>query len=149
MNRPVAFILTVALVAGVLAAGLFISRRVYPHIVGSARAPDGTEFCLVQEFNWSGEPFTTSFVYRKPGACWRRFYYGHQDLYWDQARAIVDSNQHVVVFYRGSSPAVTFHWDTEVYTHHRRNDTLTNCQWELPADWTPRKSVRASRKPRR
>src|SRR5437667_3621567 len=90
-----------------------------PRVVGRAVAPDGVEMCIVQQCNWSAEPFTTSFVYRKPGGQWGRFYYDHQDIYWASARVSLNTNARVAVFYRGRSPAVTFAWDTETYTMHR------------------------------
>ena len=128
-------------IAGLAAAAMFVAHIAHPRIVARALAPDGTELCIVQECNWSPEMFTTSFVYHKPGVEWRRFYYDHQDVYWGSARASLDTNAHVVVFYRGSSPAVTFAWDAEVYTMHRWNRTLTNAQWQMPTEWTPQMSV--------
>jgi hypothetical protein len=89
--------------------------------------------CIVQQCNWSGEPFTTSFIYRKPGADWGWFYYDHQDWYWGRARVSLDPKARVAVFYRDNSPAVTFAWDTETYTLHRRNRTLTGAQGQVPA----------------
>jgi hypothetical protein len=92
-------------------------------VVGSVVAPDGTEMRIIQKFNWSAEPFTTHFVFRKPGGTWRGFYYDHQDGYWRTSRATLDNNKSVAVFYRGSEPAVTFNWATETYTLHRLNKT--------------------------
>ena len=54
---------------------LFMRHVGGPRVVAHAVAPDGTEMCIVQQCNWNAEPFTTSFVFRKPGAEWRRFYY--------------------------------------------------------------------------
>ena len=39
-------------------------------IVARAVSPEGVEMCIVQECNWRGEPFTTRFVFRKPGTNW-------------------------------------------------------------------------------
>lgn len=112
-----------------------------PRVVGRATAPDGTEMCVVQEFNWGAEPFTTSFVYRKPGGPWGRFYYDHQDDYWAGSRVALDTNAQQAVFFRNGSPAVTFQWAKESYTLHRRNQTMTNAQWRMPDSWSPRQSV--------
>ena len=112
-----------------------------PRIVGRAVAPDGTEMCLVQECNWSAEPFTTSFVYRRPEGRWGRFYFDHQDTYWGSSRSTVDTNAQRAVFYRGDSPAVTFAWTTETYTMHRWNRTMTGAQWQVPPGWSPQMRV--------
>jgi hypothetical protein len=112
-----------------------------PRVVGRAVAPDGTEMCIVQECNWSPEPFTTSFVYRRPGGTWGRFYFDHQDIYWASSRVSLDTNAGVSVFYRGASRTITFAWATETYTMHRWSRTITGAQWQLPAGWTPHMSV--------
>jgi len=124
--------------------GLFLWHIRTPRVVGRAVTPDGVEMFIVQQCNWSAEPFTTYFVYRKPGAEWRKFYYDHQDIYWHRCRASIDTNAHVAVFYRGRSPAVTFAWDTETYTLHRWNRTTTTYEG-LPSGWTPERSVFAER----
>ena len=122
---------------------LFLRHVSGPRIVARAVAPDGTEMCVVQKCNWGAEPFTTRFVFRKPGGTtWGSFYYDHQDVYWGTSRVVLDTNVGVAVFYRGNSPAVTFAWATEIYTLHRFNRTLTGAQWQLPADWAPELSNR-------
>src|SRR5207249_2819322 len=68
--------------AFVLLIGWFIKHINGPRVVARAVAPDGTEMCIVQKCNWGGEPFTTSFYYRKPGGPWGWFYYDQQDRYW-------------------------------------------------------------------
>jgi hypothetical protein len=133
--------LIILVVIVVAATGLFCWHIRVPRIVARAVTPDGIEMCIVQQCNWSPEPFTTSFVYRKPGTGWRWFYYDHQDNYWGGGRVLLDTNTHVAVFYRGSSPTVTFAWDKEIYTLQRINRTLTNAQEQLPAGWTPQMSV--------
>jgi hypothetical protein len=108
-----------------------------PRVIGRAVAPDGTEMCIVQKCNWSAEPFTTSFLYRTPKGQWGWFYFDHQDWYWSSSRAVLDTNAHKAVFYRGHSPAVTFDWTTETYTLHRWNRTMTGAQQQMPAGWSP------------
>lgn len=127
--------LAVALIVG---SSICFYRSVRPRVIGRTVAPDGTEMCLVQHFNWSGEPFTTRFVFRKPGSDWGAFYYDHQDDYWDKSPAKIAPNSTQVVFYRGNTPAVTFDWSTEAYTLHRRNDTIVGPQWRMPAGWDPK-----------
>lgn len=125
----------------VAAVGMFVVHIARPRVIARAVTPDGTELCIVQECNWSMEPFTTSFVYHKPGTEWRWFYYDHQDIYWGSARATIDTNAHVAIFYRDSSPAVTFHWDSEIYILHRWSRTLTNALCQMASGWTPQMSV--------
>ncbi len=141
MPKPINIILgTVSLIACV-AVVAFLAHIAHPRIVARAVTPDGTELCIVQECNWDPEMFATSFVYHKPGSRWRWFYYDHQDGYWGSARVKLDTNANVAVFYRGGSPAVTFRWDSEIYTLHRLSRTLTNAPENLPANWTPQTSL--------
>ena len=50
-----------------LLAALLIRYVHGPRVVGRAVGPGAVEMVILQKCNWSGEPFTTSFVYRKPG----------------------------------------------------------------------------------
>ena len=119
---------------------LEICRGTRPRVVGRAVALDGTEMCVVQQFNWNAEPFTTSFVYRKPSGEWGRFYYDHQDNFWSRSRAVLDPATQTAVFYRDGKPAVTFAWTTATYTLHRWHRVETGAI-PLPAGWTPTQSV--------
>lgn len=136
----IAVVLAAALVVGVRH---FIHHIGTPRVIGRAVGLDGTEMCIVQQCNWSVEPFTTSFVYRRPGERWGMFYYDHQDSYWGSSRAVLDPDRHVALFYRGSTPAVTFDWASETFTLHRWSRTLTGAQWRLPADWSPGTPLRS------
>lgn len=115
-------------------------RVSHPRMIVHAVTPDGTELGMVQECNWSTEPYTTSFIYRKPGASWRRFYYDHQDNYWGSARMTLNTNADIAVVYRDNAPTVTFHWDSEIYLLHRQSRTYTNGEM-MPANWNPGMSV--------
>ena len=137
-TRIVCGFLAIALVCS---AALFIRHISVPRVVGRAVAPDGTEMCVVQQCNWNAEPFTTSFVYRRPGTNWGWFYFDHEDWYWGVSGVSLDTNNAVAVFYRGGSPAVTFAWATEIYTLHRWGRTLTGAQERLPSGWSPDRSV--------
>src|SRR5207237_5316103 len=119
-----------------IALGYVLHENNLSRLVFFFKATTANEMCIVQQCNWSAEPFTTSFVYRKPGSRWGWFYFDHQDLYWDHSRASIDTNLGVAVFYRGNSPAVTFVWGTEIYTMHRWSRTLTGAQELLPAGWS-------------
>lgn len=144
MTKRISIILS-SIFLVVAAVVAFLAHIAHPRVIARAVTPDGIELCMVQECNWNLEPFTTSFVYRKPGSQWRWFYYDHQDMYWGSARVTLDTNTDTAIFYRGSSPAVTFHWDLEIYTLHRWNRTLTNAQGQFAADWTPKMSVYSCR----
>src|SRR5438477_6684127 len=108
MKRFTRLAFVVLALAFVLLIGWFIKHIIGPRVVARAVAPDGTEMCIVQKCNWSGEPFTTSFYYRKPGGPWGWFYYDHQDWYWSGDRVSLDTNSAVATFYRKGKPAVTF-----------------------------------------
>ena len=123
----------VVIVVGVL----FVRHIGRPRVVARAVAPDGTEMCIVQRCNWNAEPFTTSFFYRRPGSNWGWFYFDHQDSYWSTSRVSLNTKTGVAVFYRGSSQAITFAWETEIYTMHRWDRTMTGAQSQLPAGWSP------------
>ena len=138
-TRVLFSIVAIALAASV---GLFLHHISSPRVIARAVAPDGTEMCVVQQCNWSAEPFTTSFVYRRPGSTWGWFYFDHQDLYWGSSRVALDTNAGVAVFYRGRAPAITFAWPTEIYTTHRWNRTMTGAQSRLSAGWSPPLPVR-------
>lgn len=133
---------------GLAALGLVLGTAVallqitVPRVVSRAITPDGTEMCVLQQFNWSAELFTTRFAYRKPGGSWGMFYYDHQDDFWGSSPVTLDTNAGVAVFMRSGKPAVTFAWATEAYTLHRRNSTLTNAQWKMAPGWAPGASIR-------
>ena len=132
---------TVAVIAILAVGGLSLRRIITPRTVSRAVAPDGTEMCIVQRFNWSVELFTTSFVYRKPGGQWGEFYFDHEDDFWAGSRVTLDPAAQVAVFFRGGKPAITFDWASETYTMHRLNWTFTGAQSTRPADWNPPKSL--------
>lgn len=116
-------------------SGLFIYRALRPRIIARAVAPDGTEMCLVQRLS-DGPWFNTGFYYRRPGQPWKWMYYDHEGKYWGGSRVTLDTNAAVATFYRGSTPAITFHWETEAYLLHRRNSYSSNGS-AMPEGWEP------------
>ena len=139
--KPSFLILAAAMVMLLAVSVWWVARATVPRVLGRAVAPDGTEMCVVQEFNWSPEPFTTSFVVRKPPGRWGRFYYDHQDNYWGQSKAILDPTTQTAVFYRDGAPAVTFGWATSTCTLNLRKRVETGQACEMPVSWTPTESV--------
>ena len=115
---------------------LWLAQALSPRIVARVVTPDGVEACVLQKCNFSGEPFTTSFVFHKPGGPWKWFYYDHQDWYWGSASVALDTTSNIMVVYRGKYRAITFDWNNELYTLHRRNDQRDNPS-SFPAGWSP------------
>jgi hypothetical protein len=137
MQRTWRILIAVAFVALVLGSALIVRHISAPRIVGRAVTPDGVELCLVQKCNWDGEPFTTSFVFRKAGAQWGWFYYDHEDWYWGYARITLDTNAGIARVFRGDTEAITFNWRNEIYTMHRWRRTIDGPQGTMPPGWQP------------
>ena len=137
MGKRAHTIFAVAVIALLIFGAFSFYRAITPRIVARAVAPDGTEMCIVQWFNWSPELFTTRFVYRKPGGPWGMFYFDHQDSFWKSSRVSIDPAAQVAEFDRDGAPAITFEWASETYTMHRWKRTMTGPQWTLPASWSP------------
>src|SRR4029079_19200623 len=132
---PVLLIVTLLILSSV---GFFIWKFSKPRVVTRAVAPDGTEMCVVQQI---GEPFSTSFVYRKPGKQWGWFYYDHEDSYCGSAETQLDVQHHPLTVLRDGKPTALFDWESEVYTLTAFDRRLTNAQRWLPFGWSPTKSV--------
>ena len=106
-------------------------------VIGRAIAPDGTEMLVVQKCNWSPEPFTTTFIFRRPDKTWGAFYYDHEDWFWNRSWCVINTNAQCAVFYRAGAPAITYYWQNETYQLHRWNRTTSGAYWDMPADWKP------------
>jgi hypothetical protein len=135
MQRLWKILIIATVVAVVLGSALIVRHLSTPRIVGRVTTPDGVELCVVQK--WNGEPFNTSFVFRKPGAQWGWFYYDHEDWYWGHARITLDTNSRIARVLRGDTEAITFQWPTETYTMHRWRRTITGAQGTMPPGWQP------------
>jgi hypothetical protein len=48
----------------------------------------------------------------------------------------LNTNAHTAIFYRGNTPTITFNWETETYTLHRRPGSDFSPQ-TMPAGWSP------------
>jgi hypothetical protein len=135
--NPVTKVLAVMLVLLLIGVGGFLIHINGARIVGPlVKTPEGVEMCIVQQCNWGGEPFSTRFVFRKPGGSWGAFYLGHQDWYWGSSRAVLDTNAHVATFQNGTNLLLTFDWVNEIYWRPRRGSE-TGAQFQLPAGWSP------------
>lgn len=131
--------LVVALLVLIAAVGVLVLHVNGPRTVAEAVAPDGTEMRLVQRCNWSGEPFTTGFYFRRPGENWGWFYYDHQDNYWSRrsSRVTLDTNAGIALFYRDGVPAVTYDWKRERFILHRWRRVTVGAQAWLRPDQVP------------
>ena len=137
MRRTFKTLIVAAIAALVFGSALIIRHLSSSRIVGRAGTPAGVELCVVQKCNWDAEPFTTAFVYRKPGGPWNWFYYDHEDWYWGHARIVLDTNSTVAKIFRRDTKAITFDWATETYTMHRWKRTITGPQGTMPPGWEP------------
>jgi hypothetical protein len=91
---------------------------------------------ILQQCNWGGEPFTTRFVFRKPGRNWEAFYVGHQVGYWLTSWAALDTNAHLATFKRGTDLVCTLDWLAEIYWQPG-GGSVSRAQFQLPAGWSP------------
>ncbi|HIJ65448.1 MAG TPA: hypothetical protein HPP77_05795 [Candidatus Hydrogenedentes bacterium] len=112
-------IISISVVAGLGACLLLFPWHISsPRVIARAVAPNGIELCVVQECNWSTEPFTTSVLYRKPGGAWGWFYYDHEDLYWRKGHTEIDPQQKRITVFRGGKATASFEWETETLVRY-------------------------------
>ena len=130
-------VISILALAGLAVVALWLNEALAPRIVARVVTPDGVEACVLQKFNCGAEPFTTSFVFHKPGGQWKWFYCDHQDWYRGSARVVVDVAAKSIVVYRGEDRAITFDWANEVYTLHRRNQQFESPTTGMSAGWSP------------
>lgn len=114
-----------------------------PRMIARAVAPDGTEFCVVQTFNWNFELFTTSCYYRKPGGQWGWLYYDHEDVYWRSASVQLDPAAKRLSIHRDGQVTATFDWGAEKYRllrpDHAKSES-TGPGHLMPVGWKPAES---------
>ncbi len=132
--------LALLIVVAFLAIGAWCRHIVGPRIVARTVTPEGFELCIVQQSSWDALPwFKTSFVSRRQGNPWQRFYFHHEDSFWRNSRVALDTNTQVATFFRGNAPVVSYAWATGAYTnlHRHRADTPQ----EMPSGWSPQMLV--------
>ena len=133
--------LALLIVAALVAIGLLPRHILGPRIVARAVTPDGFELCIIQQSSFDSLPwFKTSFLSRRQGGSWQRFYFHHEDRYWGGGRVALDTNAQLATFYRGSSPVIAFAWATGAYTNLHRH--RTDAPQQMPLGWSPQMSVR-------
>ena len=125
-------LLIIILVAGALVVLIYTFEHVTgTRVVVQATMPNGVEIMIKQSFNWSGEPFTTGFYYRRPGGPWIWRYYSHEDGYWGRGRVVLDESTRIATVERGGKPTIKFNWETLEHTQ------FTETQDGRPRTFTP------------
>ena len=114
---------------------LVISGTFKPRVVLYAKASDGTEMCVYQEFTGTSEPYKTAFYSRKPGGHWGWFYYDHQDLAWVSGRIVLDMTNKIATVFRGTKEVARYNWARDEFVHIQRG--TTNGPGDTPNMWTP------------
>ena len=74
--------------------------------LASLRLPDGSEYLVSQNYNWSSEPYTVSFYMRSAGGPWGWCYIDHEASRWRKVSMTYDAaSDSVLVTERGISRA--------------------------------------------
>jgi hypothetical protein len=133
--KPRKYIIVSLIVAGVLLGLAFILGSIdETRIVARAVAPDGTEFCIVQEGAWY-EFSDTSCYSRKKSRPWRWYYYNHEDWFWPTAKVKIDNKGKRIIVYRNGKVDVTFNWETERLQTFRDNIPHEGANNLMPVGW--------------
>ena len=131
----------IAICASILIPIIVLYRLLYPFLPGGdgilARitTPEGIELCVIQKSNYSFEPYTVSFYFKRPGQLWGWFYYEHQDTRWDSGSIELNSEGTVAIIKRGASTVAMFDLVTERFSG--KYNTIQGAQLWLPVGWTP------------
>jgi hypothetical protein len=129
----VATVLVICLLGVAVKWFLVISGTFKTRVVLYAKASDGTEMCVFQEFTGTPEPYKTAFYSRKPGGRWSWFYYDHQDLAWVSGRIVLDMTNKIATVFRGTKEVARFNWARDEFIHILRG--TTNGPEETPNMW--------------
>jgi hypothetical protein len=127
MRRATAFLILLA--AAMLAWMLAYWSGFGPGggVIGRLALADGTEFRLIQRFNWTGEPYTVDFYVRSPDQPWGWCYIAHQDTRWKNGRLHYNTEKHSVEVYRGQELRAQYFTDKKTFALY------AEWQRELPA----------------
>jgi hypothetical protein len=66
-------------------------------ILGSTKTPDGSEYVVEQNCNWSVEPYTVSFYMRSPNGKWGWCYIDHEAKRWKDVEVYFDEAANEIV----------------------------------------------------
>jgi hypothetical protein len=110
-------------------------------IIARATTLDGVEMCVTHKSNYSVEPYTVSFYYKRPGQPWGGFYYEHEDTRWFRGSIEVNDDGTMAIIKRGRSVVATFDLATDSFTIKRWNRTTKGAQKWMPEGWTPEQAI--------
>ena len=88
---------------------------------------DGSEFRLIQRYNYSTEPYTIDFFFRLPGAPWGWCYIDHQDNRWSTGRLQFNAAKKSVEVYCGPNLRAEYFTDRHTFALYSQSTR------ELPA----------------
>ena len=72
-------------------------------VPASLRLPDGSEYLVTQNYNWSSEPYTVSFFMRSAGGPWGWCYIDHEASRWRNVAMTYDvAKDSIVITERGT-----------------------------------------------
>ena len=110
-------------------------------ILARTTAPGGVEMCVTHRSNYSAEPYTVSFYYKRPHQPWGWFYYEHEDTRWLRGSIEVNDEGTMAFIKRGRAVVATFDLTTDSFTIKRWNRTLRGTQEWMPDGWTPEHAI--------
>ena len=95
MNKP--FLWMIASVALVSIALLAYLQPGGSGVLSTLRLPDGSEYMVTQQCNWSVDPYTVSFYMRSKDGPWGWCYIDHEAARWRNVNMTYDDQRDVIV----------------------------------------------------
>jgi hypothetical protein len=122
-------ILTVAAVAfvGIFGIAFYYLGPGGTGVLSRLTLPDGSEFRLIQRYNYSPEPYTIDFFFRLPNASWGWCYIDHQDSRWSAGRLQFNGAKKSVEVYCGTELRAEYFTDRHTFALYSQSAR------ELPA----------------
>lgn len=111
-------------------------------IIARATTPDGVDLCVTHKSNYSIEPYTVSFYFKRPNQPWGWFYYEHEDTRWFRGSIELNDEGTMAFIKRGRSVVATFDLTTDSFTIKRTNGTTQRAPKWMPEAWTPEQAIK-------
>lgn len=111
-------------------------------IIARVTTPDGVELCVTHKSNYSLEPYTVSFYFKRPNQPWGYFYYDHQDTRWHSGSIGLNDDGSKAFINRGKVIVATFDLNTESFKIKRWDRVIQGAQKWMPEDWNPEDEIR-------
>ena len=140
MSRPPSLILfslglvrrAILLIAAIVFVGVFALAFYYlgpggTGVLSRLTLVDGSEFRLIQRYNYSTEPYTIDFFFRLPRAPWGWCYIDHQDNRWRTGRLQFNAAKKSVEVYCGADLRADYFTDRHTFALYSQSSR------ELPA----------------